>query len=131
MPTLFSRIIARELPSHGVRENDDFYAFLDINPVAPGHTLVVPKVEEDEFFALEPHLLERILIFAQPIAHALKTVTGASRVAMAVAGFDVPHAHLHLIPANDMRALDFSRARPASPKALAEMAAAIKKALDG
>ncbi|AUW95022.1 MAG: HIT family protein [Sulfobacillus thermosulfidooxidans] len=129
MPSIFSQIIAGELPSVKVRENDEFLAFLDIRPVTPGHTLIVPKKEVDYFFDMEDPLLEHIWLFAKPLAQALKRVTGCERVAAVVAGFDVPHAHLHLIPASDMSDLNFAHATPSTPAELAEMGERIRQAL--
>ncbi|MDA8194350.1 MAG: HIT family protein [Thermaerobacter sp.] len=129
MPSVFSRIVARELPSHGVYEDEAVYAFLDINPVAAGHTMVIPKVEVDEFFALDPLILAHLMKVAQPIAAAIKRVTGVARIGAVVAGFDVPHAHLHLIPVNSLADLDFRRARAAKQEELREMADNIRRAL--
>ncbi|MCY0897392.1 MAG: HIT family protein [Firmicutes bacterium] len=129
MPSVFSRIIAGEIPSHRILENDEFLAFLDIRPVRPGHTLVVPKQEIDYFFDLDDALLSRVLLFAKPITRAIRQVTGAERIGAVVAGFDVPHAHLHLIPADTMADLDFSRATAASAEELSQMAAKIREAL--
>lgn len=128
MASIFSRIIAGEIPSAKIREDDRFFAFLDIRPINPGHTLVVPRVEIDELFDLAPDLLEGMLPFAQPIARALKKVTGM-RVGLLVAGLEVPHAHLHLIPIRSERDLDFSRARAADPEELRRMAEAVRAAL--
>ena len=102
MGSVFSQIVNGELPSFRIQENERFLAFLDIRPVRPGHTLIVPKEEVDHFFDLDEELLQEILIFAKPVSQALKKVTGCERVAAVVAGFDVPHAHLHLIPAFSM-----------------------------
>lgn len=129
MPSIFTRIIQRELPSFMIREDEMFYAFLDIRPVMPGHTLVIPKIEVDEFFDLDTAALSGILDFAKPIARALKEVVGVARVGMAVAGFDVPHAHLHVIPLNQMSDFDFSKARPAKMEDLAKMADRIREAM--
>lgn len=129
MPSLFTRIVNGDLPSHRIAEDDTFFAFLDIRPVASGHTLVIPKEETDYFFDLNDMLLSRILLFAKPISEAIRAVTGVVRVGAVVAGFDVPHAHLHLIPTHTMADLDFSRARPASPEDLAAMARKIRKVL--
>lgn len=129
MASIFSKIVKGEIPSHFVCEDEHFYAFLDINPVRPGHTLVVPKTEVDQFFDLDDALLSRALVFARPISQAILRVTGASRVGMVVAGFDVPHAHLHLLPADTMADLDLSRAKPASSKELARMAERLQGAL--
>ncbi|PSR33713.1 MAG: HIT family protein [Sulfobacillus benefaciens] len=129
MPSLFSRIVQKELPSYGILEDEQFYAFLDIRPVKDGHTLVVPKVEVDQFFDLDPAHLSAILQFAKPIADALKIVTHCDRVGLVVAGFEVPHAHLHLIPANEMEDLDFGRAHLAPEAALRDMAQRLREVL--
>ncbi|AEJ40614.1 histidine triad (HIT) protein [Sulfobacillus acidophilus TPY] len=129
MPSIFTQIVEGRIPSHRIRENDRFLAFLDIRPVNPGHTLVIPKVEVDHFFALSDDLLAEILVFARPISEAIQRVTGAARIGAVVAGFDVPHAHLHLIPVNSMAELTFERARPASQEDLAAMARKIREAL--
>ncbi len=129
MPSIFSRIVSGELPSHRLAEDAEFLAFLDIRPLNPGHALVIPKQETDHFFDLNSELLGRILLFAKPIADAIQAVTGCDRIAAVVAGFDVPHAHLHLLPANTMADLDFARATPANPEDLAAMAQKIREAL--
>ena len=129
MPSLFTRIVKGEIPSHRIHEDDAFYAFLDIRPVRPGHTLVVPKREVDDFFDMDDELLSRALVFAKPLSRAILEVTGAERVGAVVAGFDVPHAHLHLIPADTMADLDFRRAEDASADELSAMAGRIRDAL--
>jgi histidine triad (HIT) family protein len=129
MPSIFTRIIQGEIASHRVAEDDAFVAFLDIRPIRPGHTLVVPKQEVDHFFDMDDHLLARALVFSKPISQAIRQVTGADRVGAVVAGFDVAHAHLHLIPADSMRDLEFSRARDASHAELDAMAQKIRRAL--
>lgn len=98
MATLFSRIVAGEIPSHKVAEDDEFFAFLDINPVATGHTLVIPKKEVDYIFDLDDELLGRMMVFAKRVARAQETVIPCKRIGMAVMGLEVPHAHIHLIP---------------------------------
>lgn len=128
MASIFSRIIAGEIPCAKIAEDADFFAFLDIRPINPGHTLVVPRVEVDELFDLESGLLAGMLPFARPIARALKQVTGM-RVGLLVAGLEVPHAHLHLIPIRSESDLDFARARPADPHALQRMAEAVRAAM--
>lgn len=131
VPTIFTRIIEREIPSFAVAESDRFYAFLDIRPVRPGHTLVVPKVEVDYFFDLDPGVLSDILTFSQPIARALKRVTACERVGVVVAGLEVPHAHLHLIPIESERDLHLDRRDvKATSEDLAAMASKIRGALD-
>ncbi|MHB1610913.1 MAG: HIT family protein [Sulfobacillus sp.] len=129
MPSIFSRILSRDLPSFGIKESERFYAFLDIHPVQPGHTLVIPKVEVDEFFDLDSEYLSSIMVFAKPIAAALKEVTGSDRVGLVVAGFDVPHAHVHLIPINQMADLDFRLAKSRDTSELSAMAAKIREVI--
>ncbi len=129
MPSIFTRIVNGELPSHRIAENEEFLAFLDIRPVSPGHTLVIPKQEVDYFFDLDDGLLSRIMVFAKPVSRAIQQVTGAERIGAVVAGFDVPHAHLHLIPANVMADLDFARATSVPQEELAKMAEKIREAL--
>lgn len=129
MASIFSRIAKGELPCYRIAENDQFLAFLDIRPVSPGHTLVIPKVEVDHFFDLDEDELSQILVFAKPITRAIQQVTGAARVGAIVAGFDVPHAHLHLIPVNTMIELDFSRAKSVADEQLSSMADKIRETL--
>ncbi|MCD8176008.1 MAG: HIT family protein [Tannerellaceae bacterium] len=100
MATIFSRIIAGEIPCYQIAENEEFFAFLDINPLAPGHTLVVPKVEIDYIFDLEDDLLARMIVFAKRIAAAQKKALDCKRVGLTVIGLEVPHAHIHLVPIN-------------------------------
>jgi len=109
MSTLFSRIINGEIPSYKIAENEKFYAFLDISPLCPGHTLVVPKTETDYFFDLPEKFLEEVLVFARPIAHAIKEAIPCKRCGIAVIGLEVPHAHLHLVPINNADDLNFTR----------------------
>jgi histidine triad (HIT) family protein len=129
MPSIFSRIIAREIPAHIVREDDDFLAFLDVRPIRAGHALVIPKPEIDDVFDLPDPLLSGMLPFARPVARAIHEVTGAQRVGMAVVGLEVPHAHIHLIPIDDVHDIDFRRARPAADEELAAMAERIRSLL--
>jgi len=107
--TLFSKIIAGEIPSYKIAENENFFAFLDINPVAKGHTLVIPKQEIDRFFELPDELLREMLVFAKPIAHAIEKATGCNRCGITVIGLEVPHAHMHLIPVSDVHDMDFKK----------------------
>lgn len=109
MASIFSKIIAGEIPSYTVAESEHFYAFLDINPLSKGHTLVVPKEEVDYFFDLPDQRLGELQVFAARIARSIKHVTNCKRVGQAVLGFEVPHAHLHLVPMNSTADLDFSR----------------------
>ena len=98
MPSIFSKIVAGEIPSHKIAENDEFYAFLDINPITKGHTLVIPKVETDYIFDIDDDVLGRMMIFAKIIAKAIKKSVPCIRVGVAIMGLEVPHAHIHLIP---------------------------------
>jgi histidine triad (HIT) family protein len=109
MSTLFSRIINSEIPSYRIAENEHFYAFLDISPLRPGHTLVVPKLETDYIFDLPEKYLEALLVFARPIAMAIQQAVPCKRCGIAVIGLEVPHAHLHLVPINNADDLNFTR----------------------
>lgn len=129
MATLFTRIIRGEIPSERILEDDRFLAFLDIRPISKGHTLVVPKAEVDDLFALDAGILAAALPFAQKVAVALKKSVPCRRIGVMVAGFEVPHAHIHLVPIDHEGELSFSQARPASPEELAAVAVAIRKNL--
>jgi histidine triad (HIT) family protein len=109
MATIFSKIIAGEIPSYKIIEDDRFYAFLDIHPLAEGHTLVIPKIETDYLFDLEDDLLGNMMIFAKRVALALDKTMDCKRVGMAVLGLEVPHAHIHLVPINGLHDIEFSR----------------------
>ena len=111
MSTIFSRIIAGEIPSYKIAEDDQFYAFLDIAPIVEGHVLVVPKQETDRFFDLSSADLSRILLFAAPVAKAIEIAFPCNRCGLAVLGLEVPHAHLHLVPINGAADIDFTRPR--------------------
>ena len=100
MSSIFSKIAAGEIPSYKIAENDEFFAFLDINPMTEGHTLVIPKKEIDYFFDIDDEILGRMIIFAKAIAVAIKDAIPCVRVGVAVMGLEVPHAHIHLIPIN-------------------------------
>lgn len=109
MATIFSRIIAGEIPSYKVAEDDRFYAFLDINPLMKGHTLVVPKQEVDYLFDLDDRTLQDMIVFAKRIAEKIKCKIECKKVAMVVLGLEVPHAHIHLIPMNTENDVDFRK----------------------
>jgi histidine triad (HIT) family protein len=111
MATLFTRIIQGEIPCHKIAENDKFIAFLDITPVAKGHTLVVPKMEVDYFFDLNSDLLAEINLFAKEVASKLQRTIPCRRIGVAIIGLEVPHAHVHLIPLNTMADINFSAER--------------------
>jgi histidine triad (HIT) family protein len=109
--TIFSKIIAGEIPSYKIAEDENFYAFLDIFPLCEGHTLIVPKNETDKFFDLNDKYLAEILLFAKPIAKAIEKVFVCNRCGISVVGLEVPHAHLHLVPINDADDLNFTRGK--------------------
>lgn len=109
MPTIFSRIIQGEIPCYKIAENDEFFAFLDINPLSKGHTLVVPKHETDYIFNIEDDELGRMMVFAKHVATAIEKAIPCKRIAVAVIGLEVPHAHIHLVPINQEGDLDFRK----------------------
>ena len=127
MATLFTRIAKGEIPSYKVAESEDFYAFLDISPLAEGHTLVIPKnVEDDYIFNLAPEAYEGLWAFARKVALALKAAVPCKRVGVAVLGMEVPHTHIHLVPLQSEADLDFRKQRPqVSPERMAQIASAI------
>lgn len=110
--TLFSKIIAGEIPSYKIAENEKFYAFLDIFPLREGHVLVVPKIETDNLFDLPAEYLSAMLVFAQPIARAIEKTFDCNRCGISVIGLEVPHAHLHLVPINSANDLNFTQSKP-------------------
>ena len=125
MATIFSRIAAGEIPSFKVAESENFYAFLDINPMAPGHTLVIPRnVEDDYIFNLDPETYEGLWVFARRVAIAIKAAVPCKRVGVAVLGMEVPHAHIHLVPLQSEADMDFRKEKlhlsPDENKAIAE-----------
>lgn len=109
MATIFSRIIAGEIPSYKVAEDENFYAFLDINPLAEGHTLVVPKCETDYFYDLDDETLAKMIVFAKRVAAKIQAYSGCVKVATVVLGLEVNHAHIHLIPMNSESDVDFRK----------------------
>lgn len=128
MATIFSRIAAGEIPSHKVAEDEEFYAFLDINPVAVGHTLVIPKAEVDYIFDIDDAKLGRMIAFAKRVARAQEAAIPCKRVGLAVMGLEVPHAHIHLIPITKESDMYFGGAKLSlTQDELAEIAARIRK----
>ncbi|MCE2756742.1 MAG: HIT family protein [Bacteroidota bacterium] len=109
MSSIFSKIIKGEIPSHKIAENDRFYAFLDVFPLVPGHTLVVPKIETDYIFDLSDEELREILSFSKPVAKAIEKAFPCKRCGIAVIGLEVPHAHVHLVPIHTADDLNFTR----------------------
>jgi histidine triad (HIT) family protein len=109
MATIFSKIIKGEIPCYKIAENDDYFAFLDINPLRAGHTLVVPKKETDYIFDLDDKYLAGMIIFSKKIASAIKTVIPCNRIGVAILGLEVPHAHIHLVPMDTMDDINFKK----------------------
>ena len=118
MSTLFTGIINGDIPSFKIKEDALFYAFLDIRPISPGHTLVIPKYEVDHFFDMSDEYMSSILSFSRPIVRAIELVVPCLRVGAMVAGLEVPHAHLHLVPIVDMKSFSFANAAPATNQEL-------------
>jgi histidine triad (HIT) family protein len=109
MSTIFTKIINRDIPSYVIKEDEYFYAFLDIFPLVEGHVLVVPKVEVDKFFDLPDLYLQKLFSFAQPIAKAIEAAFECNRCGISVIGLEVPHAHVHLLPINSADDINFTR----------------------
>jgi histidine triad (HIT) family protein len=132
--TIFSKIIKGEIPSYKVAENEKFYAFLDINPLQKGHTLVVPKLAEPEadyIFDLEDDVLSEMLVFAKQVARGIKGAVECKRVGVAVIGLEVPHVHMHLIPISKEGDMSFANPKMTLPAdEMAEIANAIAKAME-
>ena len=130
MASIFTRIIQGEIPCYKIDESEDYFAFLDINPLARGHTLVIPKKETDYFFDLEDELLAGMQVFSKRIARAIDKVMDCKRVGVVVLGLEVPHAHIHLIPINSLHDTEFSRPKlTLSPEEFEEIASKIRSAL--
>lgn len=108
MATIFSKIIAGEIPCYKIAEDDEFFAFLDINPLSKGHTLVVPKKEVDYIFDIEDEMLSKMTLFSKKVAAAIEKSVKCERIGIAVIGLEVPHAHIHLVPISGMGDLNFS-----------------------
>lgn len=130
MASIFSRIIAGEIPSYKIGETEDCYAFLDINPLKKGHTLVVPKVEVDRLFDLDDTSYANLMNYARRVSKAIAAAYPCDRVGMAVIGLEVPHAHVHLIPIDELSDMDFSNYRvKLSPDDFADIAVRISSYL--
>lgn len=129
MASLFTKIINGEIPSHKIAENDKFLAFLDISPLAKGHTLVIPKKEVDYFFDLDGDLLSEINLFAKEVAGKIEKAIPCKRVGVAIIGLEVPHAHVHLIPLQQVSDINFQREKlKLSDDELGEIAEKIRTA---
>ncbi len=129
MTTLFSRIIAGELPGEFVLEDDRCVAFLSINPLSPGHSLVVPREELDDWLACPDDLRDHLFAVAQRVGRAIRAAYGAPRVGLVVAGFEVPHLHVHVFGAYGLHSFDFAQARTADRAELAEVGARLRAAM--
>ena len=130
MASIFSKIISGEIPCHKVAENEECFAFLDIAPLALGHTLVVPKREVDRYFDLRDEEIASINIFAKVVSDAIESVVPCKRIGVAVIGLEVPHAHIHLIPLNSVEDINFERTKlDLSQELLSDTAKQIRKAL--
>lgn len=116
MPSIFTRIVSGEIPCYKVAEDDRFLAFLDINPLAKGHTLVIPKKETDYIFSIEDHEYSDLFLFAKKVALAVEKVVPCKRMGIAVLGLEVAHAHIHLVPINTVYDIDFSKPKLALSK---------------
>ena len=130
MPTIFTKIVNGEIPSHKIAEDENCFAFLDINPLVDGHVLVIPKKEVDYLFDLDPDTYNQLWIFAKKIAAAIEKAVHCKRIGVAVIGLEVPHAHIHLVPLNTMNDINFSKPKLyPTQQQLADVAARIKAAL--
>jgi histidine triad (HIT) family protein len=129
MASIFSRIVSGEIPSFKVAETPDFLAFLDINPLAQGHTLVIPKKEVDYIFSLDDELYQGLFLFGKKVARAVEAVVPCKRIGIAVIGLEVPHAHIHLVPLESIYDIDFKKPKlKFTQEEFAELAAEINDA---
>lgn len=126
MPTIFTKIINGEIPAHKIMEDDKFLAFLDVRPIVKGHTLIIPKTEVDYIFDMEDKTLGEMMAFAKKVAKVLKKNIACKKIGVMVAGLEVPHAHIHLVPINSISDLNFANARAADPKELTALAEKLK-----
>lgn len=128
--SIFSRIVAGDIPCHKIAEDDTYLAFLDVFPLVKGHTLVIPKQEIDYIFDLSDDLLSGLHVFSKKVAHGIQAAVPCERIGMTVIGLEVPHAHVHLMPINGVTDMNFERPKlQVSPEELAETAAVIRQAL--
>lgn len=131
MASIFTRIVQGEIPSYRVAETDRFYAFLDINPLVPGHTLVIPKQETDYLFDINDQDYQDLMLFAKRVSEAIYKAIPCKRVGVAVLGMEVPHAHIHLVPLQSEGDLDFRKEKARlTPEQFQEIAASIAKSLE-
>lgn len=131
METIFTKIIKGEIPSYKIAENDHFFAFLDISPLTKGHTLVVPKIQNDYIFDLQDEQLAEMIVFSKKIAKAIEKNVSCLRIGVAVIGLEVPHTHIHLVPMNQVGDLDFKKTRPViSKEEMTELAQKIASSVE-
>ena len=131
MASVFTKIIKGEIPSYKIAEDKDYFAFLDINPLKKGHTLIVPKLETDYIFDLPDEKLAGMILFSKKIAAAIKAAYPCNRIGIAVLGLEVPHAHIHLVPMDSMEDINFKNPKlKFSPEEFSEMAAKITRNLN-
>ena len=131
MPSIFTKIINGEIPCYKLYEDEHYFSFLDINPIRRGHALVVPRVEVDYIFDLEDDLLGGLHVFAKKVAVAIKEIVPCKRIGTTVLGLEVPHAHLHLVPIDDINGINFRLSQPANSDELASLAEEIRGQLEG
>ena len=127
MASIFSRIVAGEIPCYKIAENDKFFAFFDISPLVPGHTLVIPKKEEDYIFDISDADLAEMIVFAKKIAVAIKKAIPCKKVGVAVIGLEVPHAHIHLVPINQEKDMDFRNKKSFPAEEMAAVASRVEE----
>lgn len=129
MASLFTKIIYGEIPCHKICEDENYFAFLDIKPINPGHTLVIPKKEIDYLFDVDDDLLGGMMVFAKRVAYAIRKEVECGRIGVMVAGLEVPHAHIHLVPIVEISDLNFDNAKPAENDDLVKIAEKIRQHL--
>lgn len=129
MPSIFTRIIKGEIPSYKIAEDENFFAFFDINPNAKGHTLCVPKKEVDKIFDLDEETYAGLMAFSRKVAMALEKAVDCKRVGVAVVGLEVPHVHVHLIPLNEMKEMTFQHKVKMTPEQFEELASRVREQL--
>jgi len=130
MASIFSKIVAGEIPCHKIAENNDFLAFLDVFPLVHGHVLIIPKTETDYIFDINDDDLARMIVFSKIVAKAIKSAVPCKRIGIAVIGLEVPHAHIHLVPLNSVNDINFTQVKlKPSNEQLKEMAVLIRSKL--
>lgn len=126
MATIFTKIIKGEIPCYKIAEDENYFAFLDINPVQKGHTLVVPKIEDDYIFNLDDQTIAGLMVFAKRVAKAIEKAVPCNRISVAVVGMEVPHTHVHLIPISKESDLNFANKKQLAPEEMGKIAKAIR-----